>query len=203
MSSPLTLNSILGSVPAFIDACHAELTRCGFDAPSLGCEMDHVCYRTETTAEYRAVLDALVPAAGEVLVESMIGGRPIATVRLHRPVSHGGYSVSCVEVPCPKEGSPYRSGLEHAEIVVGSMDDGVEGNARVRAFVEECERLGLGFKFKTGAMNKEVNADVSHAFALEDGRRATIKFHARPLYEVVEWEKEHDAVVAVPADYFK
>ena len=198
------LQDILGDVFTFIDACHAELMLHGFNAAARGCEMDHVCFRTATTQEYEDVLAALVPAYGEVLVEGMIGGRPIATVMLHQPIEHAGYSISCIEVPCPKDGSPYKSGLEHAEIVVGDLADGVEGNARLLAFMEECVQDGTITltDWKLRALNKEVNADISHAFKLQGGRKGTIKFHARPLYEVVAWEKEHNAVVAVPPGYF-
>ena len=50
--------------------------------------------------------------------------RPIATVRLHTPIEHKGYTVACIEVPCPKPGRPYAAGLEHAELVVGTPADG-------------------------------------------------------------------------------
>jgi hypothetical protein len=38
--------------------------------------------------------------------------------QLRYPLKQGGYSVSCIEVPSPKQGAPYKSGLEHAELVV-------------------------------------------------------------------------------------
>jgi len=201
---PPALDDVIGSVAAFIDACHEELVSHGFDAVARGCEMDHICFRTETRQEYQDVLSALVPQLGHVLVESMIGGRPIATVALHQPIEHAGYRVMCIEVPCPKEGSPYRSGLEHAELVVGVPTDGVEGNTRLLAFMEQCKRdQGITLSFQVDALHKAVNADVSHTFALADGRKGTIKFHTRPLNEVVAWEKRHNAVVAVPPGYFE
>ena len=66
--------------------------------------MDHVCYRVESVAEYHQVLASLVPAHGVTLVEGMIGGRPISTIRLSRPLVHAGYRVACLELPCPKPG---------------------------------------------------------------------------------------------------
>eukprot|EP00966_Prymnesium_polylepis_P335655 7390995-Prymnesium_polylepis.1 len=166
--------------------------------------MDHVCYRCASVAEYLQVLDALVPALGSTLVEGMIGGRPIATVRLHEPIVHAGHTVTCVEVPCPKPGRAYESGLEHAEIVVGEPADGVEGNARLLAFMADCAAdSGVSLAFSTEALHKSCNADVSHSFGLAGGRTGTIKFHARPLHEVVEWEKQHGAVEPVPDGYFE
>jgi hypothetical protein len=40
-----------------------------------------------------------------------------------------------------------------------------------------------------------------YAFTLSDGRPACIKFHNRPLYEVVDWEKKQGTVVPVPEGY--
>ena len=41
----------------------------------------------------RALCGALMPAFGTLAVEGMIGGRPIATVRLHTPIEHAGFTV--------------------------------------------------------------------------------------------------------------
>eukprot|EP00591_Stephanopyxis_turris_P017004 CAMPEP_0195533180 /NCGR_PEP_ID=MMETSP0794_2-20130614/39980_1 /TAXON_ID=515487 /ORGANISM="Stephanopyxis turris, Strain CCMP 815" /LENGTH=105 /DNA_ID=CAMNT_0040665627 /DNA_START=129 /DNA_END=443 /DNA_ORIENTATION=- len=88
---------------------------------------DHVCYRTETIEEYNELVDALKgpgTSSGkvELLIEGCIGGRSIATFRL---LAQGGVMtkhglVNVVEIPAPKEGSPYKSGLEHAEFVIGA-----------------------------------------------------------------------------------
>ena len=200
---PARLVDVIGDVPGFVEAVHAELESRGLDAAAQGWEMDHVCYRCESVAEYQEVLGALVPALGTQLVESMIGGRPIAIVALHEPIHVSGYTVGCVEVPCPKKGSPYPSGLEHAEIVVGCPADGVEGSARVRAFVEQCSAdASVDLTFQMEALHKTCNADVSHAFKRADGSAAAVKFHARPIAEVVEWEKSYASVEPVPEGYF-
>ena len=108
-----------------------------------------------------------------------------------------------MEVPCPKSGSAYASGLEHAEIVVGLASDGVEGSARLLAFMKECQDdASVTLRLKTDALHKECNADVSHAFTFS-GRKAAIKFHARPLDEVIAWEKQHGEIVPVPDGYFR
>lgn len=52
---------------------------------------------------------------GTVLVENIINGRMIATYKLHTAitVTYNGqtYSIPCIELPSPKQGSPYESGL--------------------------------------------------------------------------------------------
>ncbi|MFN9959326.1 MAG: VOC family protein, partial [bacterium] len=54
---------------------------------------------------------------GELLAESPIGGRPIATFRLHEPLTYGARTIPLVELPAPKPGSPYTEGWEHLEMV--------------------------------------------------------------------------------------
>ena len=252
------LCDIIGDCERFIDEVDSELRSRGVNALASGFEMDHLCYRCATISEYLDVVGALVPALGTLLVEGMIGGRPIATVGLHRPLEHRGFVIRCIEVPCacclgpsilpvsapircsrvhalqrpsrvhcsaraatlrwsecsraaslrtmcaragPKPGRAYAAGLEHAELVVGEASDGCISNARLLAFVDQCA-TGTSLTLETSALHKGCNADVSHAFTLSNGRPACIKFHNRPLYEVVEWEKEQGAVVPVPKGYF-
>ena len=102
----------------------------------------------------------IVPRFGTLLIESMIGGRPIATVRLLEPLQHEGFVVQCLEIPSPKEGSHYSAGLEHAELVIGSPADGVTGNTRLRQWVEELP-AALRQRLDMRAIGKQINADVS------------------------------------------
>ena len=238
------LEHVIGDYRGFISAVHARLVRAGCDARARGYQMDHICYRVESLRQYRRTLDALVPALGELLVESMIGGRPIAIVALHTPIVHEGFEIRCIELPCPKHGSPYARGLEHAELVVCDAAAGVEGSDGLRTWLERCRAEapcgeGIGAllaqmepfsRENQPAMNKAVNADVSivlHAsgpganVAAVDGVAAAdgaapapddadggptklcVKFHQRPLCQVVAWELAHGHVVAVPSGYFE
>lgn len=53
-----------------------------------------------------------------LLAESMVAGRRIATFQIDLWLHVGGWTVPYLELPEPKDGSPYREGLEHAELVV-------------------------------------------------------------------------------------
>ena len=55
---------------------------------------------------------------GQLLIESMIGGRPIATFLLTKPMLFRNLTIRCIEVPCPKPGRPYKSGWEHVEFAL-------------------------------------------------------------------------------------
>jgi predicted metalloenzyme YecM len=69
-------------------------------------ELDHVCYRVETEEEYRKSYQYLTER-GILLVEQPIGGRLIATFKLHKPIAIPEFSksVSVIELPLPKIGS--------------------------------------------------------------------------------------------------
>lgn len=145
--------------------------------------VDHLCYRAATLPEYRA-LCAVLAEAGTLLVEGMIGGRPIATYQLHQPVEAGAVRVPCIELAAPKPGRVHQAGLEHIELVVSSLADLVACHPEL--------------PFKTGNMRDSRNPDV--ALMLPSGQ---IKFHLRPLADVIAEEVATGAVVAVPADYFE
>ena len=47
-------------------------------------------------------------------------------------------------------------------------------------------------------MDNDINADIS----LEIDDKISIKFHVRPIYEIVNIEKNENLVIKVPKDYF-
>ena len=133
-------------VPRFIHVVEETLWH-QYHMDVSGYEADHVCWRTETWDEYETLVTALKEQQApyldnaststdsknnrcELLIESNIGGRPIATFSLYEGISvvplregtDGGTknnrSIRVIEIPAPKEGSFYQRGLEHVEFVV-------------------------------------------------------------------------------------
>ena len=208
--SPLA--RVLGDVDAFLDAVLAQLRSVGLNPVARGWEVDHICYRCASAAEYRAAVDALVPTLGTLLVESMVGGRPISCVRLHRPIEHAGLRVGVVEIPAPKAGSPYASGLEHAEVVVGTPEDGCLGHTALRRFAAACAADGVALPLPplpppSPEADAECNAELGVSWQLAWGahaapRKVSVKFHARPLEEVVAYELQHGLAQPPPPDYW-
>ncbi|MGG2297286.1 VOC family protein [Aeromonas veronii] len=178
MSHPL--DSTLGPMAPFVSQLLAELAATGvtISRPMV----DHLCYRAATLQEYRE-LYAVLAEEGTLLVEGMIGGRPIATYQLRQPLLAGEVQVPCIELAAPKPGRVHQAGLEHIELVVTSLQD----------LVARYPEL----PFKTGNMQDTRNPDIG--LMLPSGQ---IKFHLRPLAEVIAEEVATDAVVTVPADYF-
>eukprot|EP00929_Paragymnodinium_shiwhaense_P031778 TRINITY_DN17733_c0_g1_i1.p1 TRINITY_DN17733_c0_g1~~TRINITY_DN17733_c0_g1_i1.p1 ORF type:complete len:204 (+),score=51.61 TRINITY_DN17733_c0_g1_i1:55-666(+) len=198
MEAAGSLKEILGDYSSFISTLRPRLAEKGIDVSKY--EMDHLCYRCTSREHYQSVMAALVPRFGQTLIESMIGGRPIATIKLAEVIEADGFKVQVVEIPCPKAGTSYTAGLEHAEYVVGTPEDGCEATTRLRAFMKECP---ADIVFDESALSKELNADVGLPLGDYEGRPIRVKFHQRPLEEVVAFELQHGHIDQVPADYFK
>lgn len=168
--------NVLEGIGDFVANINRGLEEAQIDR-SLLSEMDHVCYRVETDDRYnevrRELLRAtrLVKPVGE---PAMISGRPIATFKFVKPVEAEGWKISYLELPAPKEGSPYKEGLEHAEFVVLGGD--LEGFRVAHPHLEPF--------FKMGGMNKTVNPELGlKEFDM------SVKFHELALGKVVRIEQ--------------
>ena len=170
------MTNVLKGIDAFVANINRGLDEAKIDRTLLS-EMDHVCYRVETDERYnelrRELLRAtrLVTPVGE---PAIVNGRPIATFEFVEPVIADGWNISYLELPSPKEGSPYEEGLEHAEFVV------LGGNLkRFRAKHPHLEPF-----FQTGGMNKALNPELG----LKDFDMS-VKFHTLALGAVVRIEQ--------------
>jgi hypothetical protein len=139
-------------------------------------QIDHLCYRVATVAQYQELKKWLL-TDNELLVESPINGRRIATFRMAEPIRHGDREIWLLELPEPKEGSPYPTGWEHAEFVT---------DRPLVAFAEwMIDHLGVGTRdIDRSGMDKPLNADLR--LRLKNGLSA--KFHELPLDEVIRRE---------------
>ncbi|ORY06078.1 Glyoxalase/Bleomycin resistance protein/Dihydroxybiphenyl dioxygenase [Basidiobolus meristosporus CBS 931.73] len=145
--------------------------------------MDHVCYRVESLSEYEECKLEL-SSKGCLLIENNIGGRPIATFKLNNPIlvtdpiSKQVREVRVIELPSPKTGSFYKTGLEHVEFVIADSFE---------HFISKHEKLS----FSTKGSFKPVNPEISLKFK-ELG--FSVKFHHMPLEQVIELEKAAEVV---------
>jgi len=181
-----SIEAVIGNYALFIDTLVSQVTAAGVDVRGL--EMDHICVRVEDEAAYQTMRASLVPALGQTVHECIIGGRMISTIKLHTPIQHAGYSVTCIEVPAPKTGRPYKAGLEHGEFVIGGAGR-LSESCTEQALLTEFMAKYPGIQFDTRALHKELNADVGLSFDAA-GEKVSAKFHIRPLYEVVDIEME-------------
>lgn len=143
--------------------------------------MDHVCYRAANNQEYLELRQHLA-AFGQVLVEGMIGGRPIITFKLNHPLPSAFGPIPCLELAAPKAGKSHTPGLEHGEIVVPNLTQLLDDYPWV-----PFNRRGLT------APAPELTLSMG---------RYQIKFHQQSLAATIALEIAENRVIPVPDDYF-
>jgi predicted metalloenzyme YecM len=138
--------------------------------------LDHICYRVASVARYVQLRDALLEE-NDLLVESPINGRRIATFRMATPFRFQQREIWLLELPEPKPGSPYPEGYEHAEFVtdrpLAQFETWLTEHLGLTA--DDLDRKGL---------TKPLNADLR--LRLPDG--LSVKFHELSLDRVIEIE---------------
>ncbi len=160
------LEALLGDTRPFLETIFQRLET---DKVAVGdYELDHICYRVETVERYEALKKALA-SLGKLLVESQIGGRPIATFQLHHPILFQNRQIHVLELPAPKVGSFYKEGFEHVEFVIDTPFEN---------FIQKHPHLN----FKTKGMSKAVNPEISLRY--DD---FAVKFHHHSLAYVIEF----------------
>lgn len=173
--------------------------------------MDHICWRCDTVEEYITAGQAVMTAGAQVLVEGMIGGRPITTFKLNVPITitHSDdtiHEIPCIEIPAPKPGRHYPSGWEHIECAISEG----EGHPADRSPLFEFMDQHPEHEWNQDALKKSVNADISLSFPIGEYTNAqpvVVKFHCCPLEQVIIFEKKQSklgkkdhGVVPVPED---
>lgn len=140
--------------------------------------IDHICYRTETYERYQELKQKLSGVA-ELLIESEVGGRPIATFRLLEPFYFGSNAIYLLELPAPKAGKYTPEGFEHVEIVCDWS-------------FEKIIEFHSGLKFNKKGLCKEFNPELELEL---DG--ISIKFHHLSLESVIRLEKNNKVFNAI------
>ncbi|NCN26868.1 VOC family protein [bacterium] len=164
----MEIDSYLKDAPDFIESVCKEALGLGLDVYTL--EIDHFCLRVSSDEEYKIYTQQL-STRGTLLSEALINGRPISTFKLHKAIKTLDKEIFCIEVPFPKENSPYPLGLEHIECVTPTP---------LAEFISQFPNLN----FDTRAMNKNLNPEV--ALKLPSGN--SVKFHNQSLEKVIEIE---------------
>ena len=188
------VDEIIGPTSSFLESAIDGLRSLGIDNLE-SYEIDHICYRCESILEYKDVCRKL-NNFGIPLTEGMIANRPICIYLLDEAITFKTWKISCIEIPCPKEGSYYSAGLEHLEMVIGTESDVPPKSTKL--LLESFAQMYPTVAFDRKAIDKEINADIS--LSLSNG--SSVKFHARPIYEICAYETDNGLVEVVPDGYF-
>ena len=135
--------------------------------------IDHICYRTSSIKNYEES-KVYFSTIGELLIESDINGRPIASFKLYSPINFRHYSIPVVEVPAPKRGKETPEGFEHIEFVIDEDFDQI-----IKQY-PQCN-------FDTKGLSKELNPELEIEF-----KDCAIKLHHQSLEQVIDIEKSQN-----------
>lgn len=161
------LSDIITDPQVYLENLFAKIEKIGLNVDD--CYLDHICYRVATETEYQTKKVELLDH-GTLLIESMVNGRMISTYKLHSPIHFNNRIIDVLELPAPKMGTSYKSGLEHVEFVTkGPLKD----------IVDRYPTL----KFEVFGIDKKINADITLKF---DGE--CIRFHNQTLEDVIAEE---------------
>lgn len=161
------MKELIGDYDEFVSKINWGIDEIGIDRADL-VMMDHLCYRVDSNRRYAEMFRKLGRVA-ELLGETEIKGRLIATFEFDEQLETCGWRVPCLELPQPKPHSPHKEGLEHAEFVVPSL----------KKFEDKYPDL----PFTHAGMKKKINPELGLKQA-----GISVKFHEQPLGAVVRIE---------------
>jgi predicted metalloenzyme YecM len=133
-------------------------------------EIDHLCYRASSPENYHQ-LKKEMNKLGDLLIESEVNGRDIATYKLHKPIEFQNYIIDLIELPAPKEGAQTPEGFEHIEVVIDES---------FQTVIDSYPQLQFGTKGLTKGLNPELDLKLGET---------RIKFHHMSLENVIHTEK--------------
>lgn len=163
---PNEITNLLGNSAPFLDAIFDYLAQKKLNISNY--QLDHICYRVETTKKYLYLKEKL-SNFGELLIESKINGRSIATFKLYQPIIYKKRKIDCVELPAPKKGSYYQEGFEHVEFVI---------DAPFEDFMQQHAHLDF--------ITKDLKKSVNQGITLKE-TDFSIKFHQHTLEYVIRY----------------
>ncbi len=140
--------------------------------------IDHLCYRVSSLENYNSFKKQFASFA-ELLIESDVNGRPIATYKFAEPICFRDWSIQVVELPAPKPGKITIEGFEHFEVVADIGFDEIKTRYPKAAFSES-------------GLKKDFNPELE--ISLDE---LAIKFHPLSLESVIRLEKNEAVYAAV------
>lgn len=133
-------------------------------------DIDHLCFRVQSLEEYESYKESL-SLLGNLLIESDVNGRPIASYELNYPIKFQNWLIKVIELPAPKKGKTCNTGFEHIEVVV---DTSLENLAK------DYEALN----WDRSGLKKLFNPELELSFG-----DCAIKFHNISLKSIINFEK--------------
>ena len=159
----------------FLQTVHEGLKKLKIDISNL--PIDHICYRVDSLLSYEGQKQFL-DTQGVSLSEESIGWRSIATYKLHTPLIYKDKEIPCIELPAPKDGSPYIEWWEHIECVTGEP---------LENFLKRYPDVSFNKRGFAKKSNRDVFINLTSIVRSET--KIVVKFHEKPLEDVIRIER--------------
>lgn len=164
----MTFEELNGQAQKFLEKLYSQLSENKIQIKEHWM-IDHLCYRVDSQTYYKEQ-KVHFSQLGELLIESEVNGRLIATYKLHRPIEFSGRKIFLIELPAPKKGKITQNGFEHIEVVVDIPFDEIMANH------PHC-------KFDQSGLSKSFNQELEIPL-----HGCAIKFHHLSLEDVIKIE---------------
>lgn len=163
------MKEIIGDYETFIVKADALVSEHNI-APHDLIQCDTICYRVETNERYDEIKRQLAECA-LMIDETEVNGRLISVFAPDAPLRAGKWqSISYIEIPQPKPGSPYPEGIDHVQMVT-------------RRSLSDFKR-----QYSSVAFEEKGLANTLNALLKLTGEDVGVKFHDKHMGAVIELE---------------
>lgn len=156
----------------FLEKLFSELQSLSIDY--VNWDIDHLCYRTKTLSDYQQVKNEFSSFC-DLLVETSVNERLIATYKLKRSWVFGENFIDLIEIPQPKQNKLTKHGFEHIEVVMPKS-------------FNEIKNIYPELIFEDTKHYKDFNPEL-----IANLKSGAIKFHHQSLEIVINIEKMENA----------
>ncbi len=160
----MDIKQIIGNYKSFLDKIFNNLKNINFDLNDLK-KLDHIAYRTETTAKYEKLKKELI-VFSSTNSEVIFGNRKILVCRLKKSLIYNDFKIPGIELLAPKENNSFKNGLEHAEFVTQNN-------------LKNIKKKYNTINFNLNAYNRKINPELIINF-----QNCAVKFHTKSLLKI-------------------
>tara|TARA_B100000508_G_scaffold19515_2_gene13042 strand:- start:6194 stop:6763 length:570 start_codon:yes stop_codon:yes gene_type:complete len=186
----MKLETLLSSTPAFAARLEEVLESLQMADACRDMKMDHICVRLNSGLEVLK-LKVELEQIGSTISTANVNGRDIHIIQLEQPILVGRWETLGIELPHPKPGRTYDEGWEHVEFVIpGLFNTMIDVMRSFESHFPHLKQPPFVGQFQLKADEPEAEGDqMPNPTIGIVSAGVGVKFHARPIQEVVGYQK--------------
>ena len=157
---------MLANINEFLDKFFDSFKKLGVNCD--GFEIDHVAYQASSSEDYES-LKPRFEEVGEMVSESVVGGRRVGIYKLNRVLVYMNYSIPAVELIESKDGQECDSEWQHVEFVIDES---------LREFADRYANVSMDLSAIDRDEFPKVQTKLENGFG--------VKFHVKSVLEEIE-----------------